>query len=393
MFKYLVVSNLGWDLMEPPQPAAKRATIEFYLPKEKGLLPQPYGSYRVTGSTIYELEQKADGITRIIDGASLIQYDIYYNPVLGRDSDKPTHRNRAVHPEEDKYLAKVVENWQVEGLLPEERVNVIKNYFENGFSYTLDILEQNGNESPLKNFLLQSRAGYCEQFATATTLLLRKVGVPSRYVTGYVVTEKSEFEQKFIVRERHAHSWSEAYINDRWVTVDNTPADWFARESESRSQFEGLKDLFSYFKLRYDHFRIRTEQNYNQVLSIIIVILAIILIYRIYSRMNAARQIAGEGSGKGKKFDIVDSPLYLVEKRLQDLQIPRRSEESFLQWAGRIHATRNIEFPMIEGMFRLHLKLRFDPGGLDVQEQQRMTDQANVWLEACKCWDNPERKD
>ncbi len=390
VFDYLVVNNLGWDLMEPPHPAGRKATIEFYLPKEKGLLPQPYGSYRVKGSTIYELEQKADGVTRIIDGASLIQYDIYHNPVLVRSNDTPTHRNRAVHPEEDEYLAKVVEGWQFEELSSEERVAVVKKYFENGFSYTLDMSGQRAGDSPLKDFLLHSRAGYCEQFATATTLLLRKIGVPSRYVTGYVVTERSEFEQKYIVRERHAHSWSEAYINERWVTVDTTPADWFARESENRSQLESIKDMFSYFKLKYDHFRIRTEQNYNQTLSIIVVILAVILIYRIYRRMHAAKQKAEEGSGKGKIFDTVDSPLYLIEKRLLELQIPRRADESFLQWAGRIHSIRNIEFPIIEGMFRLHLKLRFDPGGLDVQELQRMTEQARVWLETCKWLDSPK---
>jgi uncharacterized membrane protein len=389
-FTYLVVSKFGWDLMEPPHPAGQKATIEFYLPKEKGLLPQPYESYRVNGSTLYELEQKADGITRIIDGASLVQYDIFYNPVLIRDNDKPTHRNRVVHPQEDEYLARVVEDWQVEGLSQEERVGVVKHYFENGFSYTLDIEGLSGADSPLENFLLHSKSGYCEQFATATTLLLRKLGVPSRYVTGYVVTEKSQLEKKFIVRERHAHSWSEAYVNDRWVTVDNTPTDWFAKESESRSPLEGIKDVFSYIKLKYDHFRIRTEQNYNQVLSIIIVILAIILIYRIYSRMHAARKVAVEGAGRGKVFDKVESPLYLVEKRLQDLQIPRRSNESFLQWARRIHTTQNIELQTIEGIFRLHLKLRFDPGGLEMQEQQVLGDQVRAWLEKYKWRDSVE---
>ena len=42
------------------------------------------------------------------------------------------------------------------------------------------------NETPLARFLLRTRSGHCEYFATATVLLLRQLGIPARYAVGYV---------------------------------------------------------------------------------------------------------------------------------------------------------------------------------------------------------------
>jgi transglutaminase-like putative cysteine protease len=47
------------------------------------------------------------------------------------------------------------------------------------------------NETPLARFLLRTRSGHCEYFATATVLLLRQLGIPARYAVGYAVHEAS----------------------------------------------------------------------------------------------------------------------------------------------------------------------------------------------------------
>ncbi len=266
-FQSLMVTNLMWNLLPEPHIPDKLATIEYYLPKEKGLLPHPKGSYRLKGPMIYEVEQKNDGILKVLDGAPLITYQIFYNPALEREVDQPSIRNLAIHPEEDKVLDKVVKNWPLEKLSSQERVSKIRQFFAGGFTYSLTLRGKGSSSSPLENFLFGSRDGYCELFATATTLLLRKVGIPSRYVTGYAVAEKSAFEDKFIARQRHAHAWSEAYVDGRWIGVDTTPADWFALDSMNRSRFEKVYDLLAFLKLKYNHFRIQTEQNYQQLLS------------------------------------------------------------------------------------------------------------------------------
>ena len=78
-------------------------------------------------------------------------------------------------------------------------------------------------KSALSHFLLQSRAGHCEYFATATVLLLRAAGIPARYCRGYAVQEFSKLENRFIVRDRHAHAWTLAYVDGIWTNFDTTP--------------------------------------------------------------------------------------------------------------------------------------------------------------------------
>lgn len=73
-----------------------------------------------------------------------------------------------------------------------------------------------------KWFVESSETGYCVHFATATAVLLRSVGVPTRYVTGYLVNAKSH--EDVTVRLRDAHAWVEVYLaNVGWVVLEATP--------------------------------------------------------------------------------------------------------------------------------------------------------------------------
>jgi transglutaminase-like putative cysteine protease len=91
--------------------------------------------------------------------------------------------------------------------------------FEYGLGYPFD-----PDRDPLEQFLSQGPPAHCEFFATAMTLMLRVRGIPSRYVTGFLVTENNPRGGFFTVRESHAHAWSEAWIpGTGWVTFDPTP--------------------------------------------------------------------------------------------------------------------------------------------------------------------------
>ena len=56
-------------------------------------------------------------------------------------------------------------------------------------------------------------------------MMLRSVGVPTRYVTGYVATEYSDENPYWLARNRDAHAWVEAYDNEAgtWFPVEATP--------------------------------------------------------------------------------------------------------------------------------------------------------------------------
>ena len=72
-------------------------------------------------------------------------------------------------------------------------------------------------------FLFDTRRGFCEHFAGAFTVLMRATGVPARIVTGYQGGEINPIDGNLVVRQSHAHAWSEVWLQGRgWVRVDPT---------------------------------------------------------------------------------------------------------------------------------------------------------------------------
>ncbi|MEL4862043.1 transglutaminase domain-containing protein [Pseudoflavonifractor phocaeensis] len=71
-------------------------------------------------------------------------------------------------------------------------------------------------------FLNESRQGYCMHFATAGALLLRTMGIPARYVSGYVVdVPRTGYA---VVPDSAAHAWVEVYLDGYgWYPLDFTP--------------------------------------------------------------------------------------------------------------------------------------------------------------------------
>lgn len=78
-------------------------------------------------------------------------------------------------------------------------------------------------------FLFERKEGFCVHFATTATLMFRMLGIPARYVTGYVApqnTFKTDSEGGYtaVVEDQKAHAWTEIYISRLgWIPVEATP--------------------------------------------------------------------------------------------------------------------------------------------------------------------------
>ena len=105
------------------------------------------------------------------------------------------------------------------------KANAIADYFRSGFTYSLSPPRTLDRVDPVVHFLQSKHPAHCEFFASATMMLLRSVGVPTRYVTGYVSTEYSDESLYWLARNRDAHAWVEAYDRDEglWFPVETTP--------------------------------------------------------------------------------------------------------------------------------------------------------------------------
>jgi transglutaminase-like putative cysteine protease len=106
---------------------------------------------------------------------------------------------------------------------PEEKIQAVTHYLMSHYTYSLTI--HPGPGDPVSNFLLHRKSAYCEYFASAATILLRYLDVPTRYVVGYYAHE-SEGPNVTVVRQWDAHAWAESWVDGLgWVTVDATPGD------------------------------------------------------------------------------------------------------------------------------------------------------------------------
>ena len=97
-------------------------------------------------------------------------------------------------------------------------------------------------------FLFESRKGYCMHYASAATIMFRAMGIPARYVEGYVVTAddfakgqakstgEGEYFQgleagyenydtiKMDIKDTNAHAWVEIYEDGfGWIPIEVTP--------------------------------------------------------------------------------------------------------------------------------------------------------------------------
>lgn len=75
----------------------------------------------------------------------------------------------------------------------------------------------------MDRFLFVDRVGFCEQFAAAEAVLLRAVGIPTRFVSGLGYGVESGADRR-TYRQKDLHTWVEVFIpGTGWVVSDPTP--------------------------------------------------------------------------------------------------------------------------------------------------------------------------
>jgi hypothetical protein len=120
--------------------------------------------------------------------------------------------------------------------------------------YTTNLQRNPAIPDPLEDFLFEQKAGHCEYFASATAVLLRASGVPTRYVNGFLGGEWNEIGHYIAVRENRAHSWAEAYLGELgWMRVDATPPmHSLFRMGRLRQLFDSIDFFWGRWVVGYD---------------------------------------------------------------------------------------------------------------------------------------------
>ena len=108
-------------------------------------------------------------------------------------------------------------------------LNLVREKLGDGYAYDpyTDPVLYAGDEDVVKAFA-DIRRGGSVHFATSAVLMLRYLGVPARYVEGYLLTAEEAAAypagEDITLTTAHAHAWAEFYLRGiGWVPFETTP--------------------------------------------------------------------------------------------------------------------------------------------------------------------------
>lgn len=105
---------------------------------------------------------------------------------------------------------------------PVDQAVAIEQYLKDNYAYSLDAAPPARRTDFVYDFLFNTRRGYCAYHSTAMAVMLRTLGIPTRWVEGFVALP--EASNNVVVPNSQAHAWVEAYFPGYgWMTFDPTP--------------------------------------------------------------------------------------------------------------------------------------------------------------------------
>jgi hypothetical protein len=371
-------------LLDKPTPEV--VNIACYLPGGKALLPLPEGVGRLEHLLAYNVWKSPLGAV-LEEGPGLVVFDALYGPGITVDvpPSDTGDEDLSVPDQETNALVQVVADLNLKGQNLDQAIQKLARFFSTQFTYTTwqdQDKSPHKNESPLARFLLRSRTGHCEYFATAAVLLLRQAGFPARYCVGYAVHEGSG--QNYVVRQHDAHAWCLVWDKHRraWRDFDPTPSSWVAADAFQVSSLQRLSDLWARVSFEISRFRWGQTHIRQYLLLTLIPVLALLLYQIIFRRRYRRRAGKGARSIQAAAWPGLDSEFYELEKRLAVSGVVRQPSEPLGDWLQRIvegERLKDIGAPLRE-LLGLHYRYRFDPQGLSATERERLRARAKACL-------------
>ena len=131
----------------------------------------------------------------------------------------------SVDPEMKSYMKRVIEKAGF-SLSDDDIIKTVAAYVQSAAKYDPDYDRKlDGEHNIAYAFLQEYKSGVGRHFATVAVLLYRTLGIPARYVTGFVA-DVNAGEYASIVGEA-AHAWVEVYVDTvGWVQVEVTSSEF-----------------------------------------------------------------------------------------------------------------------------------------------------------------------
>ena len=352
--------------------AARQLTITVERRHDLGALALPAGTVSLAGADLLEIQRHPLGALMAEARPGFLRYQVRYAP-SHRAAGAPTAEDLQIPESYQPLLSRVAEEAHTLARSPVEAIAQIEKFFATKFRYSLIQPGYFPGRKPLASFLLRDRAGHCEYFATATTLLLRQSGIPARYVVGYLVDEYSTRERAFIARARHAHAWAEAYIAGEWRVIDTTPGLWLEAEAFHGVPWHLMGDTLNWFRWQLQRVQ-RGELALGAQGLMALPVLVGWLFWRLRPLARRTRQAVRRAPSDRREHSELRPLFDLLARRGVHPQAGQTTLDFLLRhWPpGSNDALRALVL--------LHYAERYRPGGLSVEERRSLRNDVTALL-------------
>lgn len=342
--------------------STKKVTISSYS-ENNSILSIPLGALTINNIPAEKIEQTLLGTLKATNTSNFLNYEITYyeqNSAAIEYNHPPKIQDMQIPSSLTQSLNLINSELNLNDKPPKEVIESLKRFFSDNFSYSLKLHKTNSVQPPLIDFLQNTKSGHCEYFATATTLLLRQAGIPARYATGFSIQEYDDFEGAWLAREHHAHAWALAYIDGRWINIDNTPPAWLEEDREEDSVLLSIYNVLSWVRFAYNKRRMSNEDIISDpYIYFFAAIMAVFIAYRINKRRKKT-------SHSTQTIDIAQdsnrNPWKDFFISIEDKTVPRNESETLFDWLSRCSPSLNErQQKRLRGVIVSYYRYRFDP--------------------------------
>jgi len=287
-----------------------------------------------------------------------------------------------------------------------DKVKAIETYLSKNYLYTLNPPRTPSDRDFVDYFLFDLKQGYCTYYASAMTVLVRSIGIPARYVEGYVLPPMPTSGDTYEVTNEQAHAWVEVYFEGfGWVPFE--PTSPFTASFYSGAGASATASGSNPGTTPYDDYIGRMEQYKNEKpssqpqagyslgtevfgdkvsaiiklalpVSIIMMFLAV-LISNIIRREFKLRRILRLPPGK-----CVLAMYKHFIRALALLNMPIKPGETPVEYAGRVdmhELFKPVDFKAVTDVF---IKARYSDGDISESDRKLVVDFYKPFMVECK---------
>ncbi|MFO7810340.1 MAG: transglutaminase-like domain-containing protein, partial [Candidatus Delongbacteria bacterium] len=341
--------------------------IYFFSNGRKNTVKMPYGTSDFAGLETNKLRINSLG-TAIL---SYTQYLVDYKTYMRKDSvvnlfGKPNKNDSGINIKDSIYTDPLIYELGLKDLNEDEIFIRLSSYFVKNYTYSLEYMDWPRSKF-LENFI-EIKKGHCELFATLTGLIYRRLGYSARYVTGYYISEYSDYENKYIGRRKDRHAWIMVWDkkDSLWKEYDTTPPDITAFRKRS-TPFVKIYDWFSYTFHSIFMFRKENENYFENILLFSLIPLGLFLFYRILKDVKTK---------KPQKYSKQKNPYKKIEE-LRKIENKLRSQgfephnETVAKWFDRLKKDIN-DRSSLESIRKIYYRKRYGKYGTGKNESEKI---------------------